>query len=64
MQKQENLITVQLTEKECSQIRACIKLALMDEEQRYHTQLAEGDPSYDLKAELDYYSALADKFDR
>ena len=59
----EKTKTIELSERECDQIKACILLSLWDDRMRYEKLKAEGDPSYELKAKLDYYDQLAKKFD-
>lgn len=59
----EKTKTIELTERECDQIKACIFLSLWDDRMRYETLKAAGDPSYKLKDKLDYYDQLSKKFD-
>lgn len=59
----EKTKTIELTERECDQIKACILLSVWDNRMRYEGLKAEGDRSYELKDMLDYYDQLAQKFD-
>ena len=61
--KESKTKTVELTERECAQIRASILLSLWDDKMRYMKQTADGDPSYELKARLDYYDELMKRFE-
>lgn len=54
---------VYLTKLEMQKIRACIRLANWDAEQECAKRREEGNPDYDLLGRVNFYDALAQKFE-
>lgn len=60
----EKTKTIELTERECTQVKVFILLGIWwDYEEQWIKSLNEGSEDDDFKAKIDYYRALAKKFD-
>ena len=61
--KEPKTKTVELTGRECSQIRAFIILGIWEYEEQWIKSIDDGAEDYELKAKVDYYRALTKKFE-